>query len=182
MSEIFYIPGLGGDSVVDSQRKYVGRLNKFLRKKIFFFDPAWQTNEPATEKLGRLHHDYIQEGRPQKIFAVSAGASLAIILAGSDTSTAHITTIAGKLKGSASIGTDYRQRAPAFLEMVHRSEDILVTDPSVSFRLTTYSPIFYDGIVPLSDMEQEGARNRTILMPRHAPAIIASLAVILPLA
>jgi hypothetical protein len=178
VAEIFYIPGLGEQRTIDRQARYISILNKYLKKQIFFFDPKWETIEPAKDKLIRLRQSYEQAKRPQKIYGVSAGAALTVLLgAGCN---AELTTVAGKHTGANKIGPEYQQRAPAFLSIVHQSEMTLDNDEELRARLTSYHPLFTDGTVPMEDIIIEGATNKLIPVPFHVPAIIAGLVGVLP--
>lgn len=178
MAKIFFTPGLGGERTIERQRNYVHFLNS-LGKSIYFFDPKWQSNESAEVKKSRLDDAYDKAGRPRKLFGVSAGASMAVVLGAAFPDT-EIITLAGKHTGAASIGEEYDRRAPAFRSFVMKSEAIIEADSSVAHRIKSYRPWPVDGVVPMHDIVVPGAANRLIPVPFHTPAIIAGLATVLP--
>lgn len=179
MAEIFYAPGLGDERVVGRQHRYVEWLNRRRERQIFFFDPKWQTPENAEAKLGRLHSAYEEAGRPQTLFGVSAGATMAVIL-GAEHRETKVVTLAGKHKGSATIGAERRTRAPALAEFVDMSEAILDANQSVQQRMTSYRPFLFDAVVPMDDIVISGAQNKTLVLPFHMAAIFSGLATVLP--
>lgn len=179
MAEIIYAPGLGGERVVARQRRYIEFLNRHRDRQIYFFDPRWQTKEPAKEKLQRLHTAYEAAGRPNKIVGVSAGATMAVIL-GALNPSAEIETFAGKHRDSSTLGEERRSRAPALAEFVDMSQNILETEPHVIARLTSRRPILFDGVVPHKDIYIPGADNKFLLLPFHSSGIYAGLLLNLP--
>ena len=84
------------------------------------------------------------------------------------------------MKGSTTIDDNYKQRAPAIFGIVRMCETILKKETFIPKRLATYSPVFYDGVVPHTDMVVDGANNKTLFVPRHTTAIVASLVFVLP--
>ncbi len=90
--------------------------------QIAFFDPKWETAEGYHDKFERLRDLHEAAGRPFSVWAVSAGASLAtrLCVEVDDDTAAHL--VCGKIRGSASVGAEHQQRAPAFLESVEYSE------------------------------------------------------------
>jgi hypothetical protein len=178
MFKNFFIPGLGSSKTIDKQVRYIAFLNKHLHKSIYFFDPLWETNEEPDVKVTRMRHAYNEAGKPGKITGISAGAALSILLAAE--SSAKLLTIAGKHKGTETIGIAFQKRAPALLKIVAQSKHILATNDSVAPRLTSYRPIFYDGIIPMHDITVQGACNKFIPIPFHIPVVIIGLVTVVP--
>jgi hypothetical protein len=179
MAEIFLTPGLGGERVIRRQRKFVELLNSRRKRQIFFFDPRWQTEERAGDKLTRLHEAYEQAGKPHTLFGISAGATMAVIL-GQEYPETEIITLAGKHTGAGTIGAERRARAPALMEFVEMSEQVLASGLSVQRRMTSYHPFLSDGVVPKDDIVVAGAHNKTLPLPLHSSAIVSGLVTVLP--
>ena len=181
MSKSLYIPGLGGKRSILLQRTYIGVLNVFRRKNnhISFFDPHWETEEPYATKFERLRLHYQQAETPQTVWAVSAGASLAVRLCVELDSQPKLNIVCGKVLGSEKIGENYRRRAPAFMESVESSE-ILYNDLDPDMTTCYIPKDDADGVIETVDMTVPGSRIVDLPALRHARAIGYALLRYLP--
>lgn len=177
MSEGLYIPGLGEGRMYEAQRRYIALVNRrrTTDNKIDFFDARWQTNESYEAKMFRL-----LSYTPRRVYASSAGASLAVSLAAvhREIEVAHL--FCGKVTGSEKVGEDYQAQAPALLEAVQRSEAAIEdgVDPA---RFICYIPRGEnDGILETADMDVPGARIVQMPKLKHAYAIGYALTRYLP--
>jgi len=177
--DILLIPGLGGPETIQRLQNQIDRLNKRRTAKIHVFIANWETSETFSDKYSRLRTDYEALGKPPVLYGISAGGPLAVLL-GAEHRHATIVTVAGKLKGSRSIGKSFKKSAPALLEAVQNSETLLNTNDEITSRLVTYRPILFDGVVPRGDMTVKGAKKHLIPVPLHTPSIAASLVTVLP--
>jgi hypothetical protein len=181
MTNTLYIPGLGGKRSILLQRAWVRGLNVFRspEEKISFFDPRWETDELYTDKYERLQHFYEQIGRPSSVWAISAGASLAVRLCVEISDDPSLHLVCGKIFGSEKIGQGYRNRAPAFTESVEQSERL-------AEQLSPASALCYvpkddaDGVIETVDMTLDGAQTVALPRLRHARAIGYALVRYLP--
>lgn len=181
MTKTLYIPGLGGKRSILLQRTYIGALNVFRRKNnhISFFDPRWETEEPYATKFERLRSHYEQAERPRTVWAISAGASLAVRLCVELDNQPQLNIVCGKVLGSTKIGDNYRRRAPAFVESVESSE-VLYSDLNTD-TTTCYIPKDdADGVIETVDMTIPGSRIIDLPALRHARAIGYALLRYLP--
>ena len=181
MSKSLYIPGLGGKRSILLQRAYIGGLNIFRKKQnhISFFDPRWETNEEYSAKFDRLLTRYEEAGKPPTVWAVSAGASLAVRLCVELVEQPHLNIICGKVLGSQNIGEHYRKRAPAFVRSVEYSQTLYEQlDPNLC---TNYIPKENaDGVIDTSDMTIPGSKIVDLPPLHHARAIGYALLRYLP--
>ncbi len=172
MSESLYIPGLGNGRLSDAQKKYVAFLNRLRSPKrhIDFFDARWETAETYEEKYARL-----RAYAPRKVFAISAGSSLAVRLAAEDPRVEEVHLICGKVTGAEKIGPQRQQQAPALLPSVRYVEQLI--DGGLSGeKFTCYVPNAEDdGVLETVDMVLPNAKIVKLPPLNHAFAISYAL-------
>lgn len=177
MSEVLYIPGLGNGRLLTAQRGYVALLNRMRspEEQIDFFEAKWETDEPYDEKYDRL-----LAADPRKIFAVSAGAALAvrITIEQPKVEVAHL--ICGKVTAPETIGPVYQSRAPALLEAVQESDE-LIKGGNHGNRFVCYVPrLEYDGAIETVHMVVPNAPVVELPPFKHLLAISYTLARYVP--
>jgi hypothetical protein len=182
MSEGILVPGLGGRRSLIAQRGYVAVLNFFrpASSHIHFFYPRWETSETRDEKYGRLRQ-LTDKVKPRKVFAVSAGGTLAVPLSVEfpDISTTHL--ICAKVTGAEKIGPDRQKQAPAFKPAAAISESMVDNGAVDSDRFACYVPKNdKDGVIESVDMLVPGALVVDLPPLKHAFAIGYALARYLP--
>lgn len=179
--EVLYIPGLGGKRSLRVQRPYLRTLKVFSGKSFHFFETKWEDQEegkPETNnaKYQRLNDFFDERNRPGIIYANSAGAALAARLAierSSEIKSCHL--ICGKVLGASKIGTEYKERAPAFEEAVIRSEQAVANlDTETAQKIFCYVPKDRedDGVLEVIDMIVPGANIVELPPLPHTSAII----------
>ena len=165
---VLYIPGVGDRENGGLQRRYIGLLNLFRRRKIVYFEALWGSGESYADKFARLLKVYEESGSPSIIYGISAGASLAVCL-GSKYRSTRLPLVAGKVQGADSVGPRYFKRYVALIESVRASEQA-VNDLRGS-KVTCYQPKS-DDVVPLADMVVPGARVVRLPVNGHIAAIV----------
>jgi pimeloyl-ACP methyl ester carboxylesterase len=147
------------------------------------FDSMWDTDESYTAKYSRLM-DFCEEielgvDEELTVIGVSAGGSLAIRYLHENPDVDKAYLVAGKLRGSKSIGENYQKRSPALLESVRISEGLLATRNGIGADTTVMRALF-DNIVPLNDMLIENARRIRIPIIGHTFSIGLALILYFP--
>lgn len=181
MAKVIYIPGLGGGLIFTLQNTLVKILNIFRNKnsKIVIFESLWESSEIYNDKYNRLRDFYNASGKPKVVWAISAGATLAVRLSSefADDLTLHI--VCGKIFGPEKIGQHYIDIAPAFLESAKFSDKL-------ASRLNPESCICYvpinnaDKVIDSKDMKIPKARIVNLPAFRHTSAISYALIRYLP--
>lgn len=167
-----YIPGVGGARADSIQQSYIRFLNIFKRRKTAYFLADWMSGETYDDKFARLVSQYEKLGSPPVIFGVSAGASLAVVLAARKQEARTVHLVCGKVLGANKIGPNYSSRYTALIDSVTASQDYGQAG-LINKNVTCYRPLF-DEVVELEDMVVTGARLKRLPIVRHTPAIVYS--------
>jgi hypothetical protein len=181
MNSTLYILGLGSQRVDRMQKAWVAGINLFRssNNKIHVFESRWETDEPYDDKFERLREFHEQIGRPSRVWAVSAGATLAVRLCVEVDDDVDLHIVCGKIYGPEKIGQDYINRAPAFLESAQISDE-LARRVNPEF-VTCYVPKNdADGVIESIDMQIPDAQSIELPALKHAKAITYALVRYLP--
>lgn len=180
VKDIIFVPGLGSEKTINRQRWWVMRWQK--RANIHFFEPNWHSEESSEDKVARLV-DLIDaiESDSIEVYGASAGGPLAIAGYGKrPQKIKRLVFISPKLVGSSTIGSAYRNSAPALFEIVQMSEEVVSNHPEAPNRnVIAYRPAF-DPVVPVHDMCIAGGDNRFIPTFGHATSVVAALVFVFP--
>jgi pimeloyl-ACP methyl ester carboxylesterase len=143
----------------------------------------WDTDELYEAKYERLTEfaKGIELGVDDDliVIAISAGGSLAVRYLYENPHIQEAILIAGKLKGWRSIGTSYQKRAPALLESVKQSENLLGEPNAIAADVLVVRGL-WDGVVPIKDMYIEGADTKILPTIGHTTSIAFALLYYLP--
>jgi pimeloyl-ACP methyl ester carboxylesterase len=181
LKHILYIPGLGDNGSLNSQRMMLS-LWSTKKGKIHFFDPKWHD---ADENYDQKYERLVELGSRLKlgendqliVIGISAGGSLAVRYVLENDSVYSAYLVCAKLTGPSAIGRAYQDRSPALLQSVQHSDRLLSgAVHKNSAKITTLRPLI-DGIVPLHDMLVPGSKRVRMLTIGHTVSIVYSLLV-----
>lgn len=182
---VIYITGLN-DSNVSLQKNAVNSWRIFGVNPIFF-QTRWSNNESfktKKEQLLELIDRELDRGNTVSIFAVSAGASLAIsAYLQRKSSVSAMVFVCGKILRPEIVAEKYFEQNPAFRKaMSEISSNVAKLNKGDREKILSLSPIF-DETVTKRDTFVRSAKNSTLPFVFHAPtiAIAISLLAFIPL-
>jgi hypothetical protein len=179
VNHFIYIPGLGGEQIVDRQRKIVAKWPKRGKHGALFLDARWHNQtETYAEKLDRICKtvQVYKTKNPGKycVIGASAGASMAINVF-DELKLDGLVTIAGKIRYPNRIGPHYRTNAPHFYDSVVDSDKRLQKLSDAQKRRILAIVPLVDEVVWTSEAKIPGAKNVRLAIPGHFLGIGAAL-------
>ncbi|HMT18838.1 MAG TPA: hypothetical protein PKD20_02020 [Candidatus Saccharibacteria bacterium] len=178
--EILLFPGLGDDTTIQRQQRYISWLNKRrpIDAQIYMFNTKWQTQERFSDKLARAK-EFVQSHPDTKIgYGISAGASLLMSLSAELPRNFHYYFISGKLRNPQTIGEEHRKRAPALFDSVIACEQS-ITSHTNKQHMRCYAG-YLDRVLDQDDMQIPDVTFTRIPMVNHTLTIVSAYACILP--
>lgn len=180
---VLYIPGLGDDKI-NGQRIAI-YLWRLWGIKGEIFHSHWSSNETWEMKLERLLNkvdSLIAKHDTLTIIGVSAGASAAItIYSLRKSQIIGCVLIAGKINHSDTIGKDYRQNNPAFVQSVQACEKALLSLNSSDRKRIMSRYALFDNLIPREDSYIAGAHNQTVHSVGHLVTIATQITIGAPI-
>jgi pimeloyl-ACP methyl ester carboxylesterase len=175
---LIYIPGLGSPEA-RWQRRLISTWRLWgVRPETFLIQ--WGDGEPFAPKLERLLKridELHAEGHKVSLVAASAGAGAAINAFAQRKNVLNgIVCIAGKVNSPGTIGENYRDTNPDFIEsadQVQFSLDKLDFDTDRPRIMSRYA--FFDPLIPKQHSEVAGGKNVMVWTIGHSVTIATQL-------
>ncbi len=173
---VIYITGLNDSD--PSFQKFAVKSWRIYGVNPIFFQSKWASNETFPDKLKRLTDVIDQKtkaGSRVSLFAVSAGASLAVGAYAERNDISSVAFVCGKLYRPEAVGEKYYQQNPAFRgAMEILDSNVAKLNKAEKSNIISITPLF-DEIVSVGDARLKGAKN--IILPTLFHALTIGLAI-----
>jgi len=173
---VIYVTGLNDSN--PSFQKFAVKSWRIYGVNPIFFQSKWASNETFQDKLKRLTDVIDQknkEGSRVALFAVSAGASLAIAAFAERSNSSSAAFVCGKLHRPEAVGEKYYQQNPAFREAMEKlNTNVAKLNKAKKSNIISITPLF-DEIVSVGDARLKGAKN--VILPTLFHAFTIGLAI-----
>jgi predicted alpha/beta hydrolase family esterase len=176
---VLYIPGLG-DENIDLQAKAVN-VWRWFGVKPDIIQIKWSDTEPWNDTfvrlLARIDAAYAK-GYKVALVGASAGATAVInAYAVRQTEVVGCVLIAGKVNHPETIGKQYNQSAPKFVEAAYMTPDALASLSAAALKNINSRYALFDNVVSRADSYIPSARNTMVYTVGHAITIAVQLAI-----
>lgn len=173
---VIYVTGLNDSN--PSFQKFAVKSWRIYGVDPIFFQSKWASNETFPHKLKRLTDVIDQktkEGSRISLFAVSAGASLAVAACAERRDIGSAAFVCGKLHRPEAVGEKYYQQNPAFRGAMEKlNTNVAKLNKTEKSNIISITPLF-DEIVSVSDAKLKDARN--VILPTLFHALTIGLAI-----
>ena len=173
---VIYVTGLNDSN--PSFQKFAVKSWRLYGVDPVFFQSEWASNETFQDKLKRLTDvidQKIKEGSRVTLFAVSAGASLAVAAYAERNYISSAAFVCGKLHRPEAVGENYYQQNPAFRGAMERLyTNVAKLNKAEKSNIISITPLF-DEIVAVADARLKGAKN--VILPTLFHTLTIGLAI-----
>lgn len=173
---VIYVTGLNDSN--PSFQKFAVKSWRLYGVDPIFFQSEWASNETFQDKLKRLTDvidQKIKEGSRVTLFAVSAGASLAVAAYAERGYISSAAFVCGKLHRPEAVGEKYYQQNPAFRGAMERLDNnVAKLNKAEKSNIISITPLF-DEIVAVADARLKGAKN--VILPTLFHTLTIGLAI-----
>lgn len=173
---VIYVTGLNDSN--PSFQKFAVKSWRLYGVDPIFFQSEWASNETFQDKLKRLTDvidQKIKEGSRVTLFAVSAGASLAVAAYAERNYISSAAFVCGKLHRPEAVGEKYYQQNPAFRGAMERLDNnVAKLNKAEKSNIISITPLF-DEIVAVADARLKGAKN--VILPTLFHILTIGLAI-----
>lgn len=180
-NEVLLFTGLGDDSTIRKQERYIDWLNKRRPEtaQIHMFATRWHTPETYEEKRKRALAFVAEHQNARVGYGISAGAGLLLSLATELPEDFSYHFISGKLRRPETIGKERNKSAPALYDTVVASEQSFEAKRSEKSSMNCYAG-FLDGVLRIEDMRLPDVAFKRIPMIHHTATITLAYVTVLP--
>lgn len=175
---VIYITGLNDSN--PTLQKFAVKTWQIYGVNPIFFQSKWASNETFFDKIDRLTDvidQKIKEGNRVSLFAVSAGASLAVAAYAKRNNINSAVFVCGKLRRPEAVGESYYQENPVFRgAMENLNANVAKLNKAEKSNIISITPLF-DEVVAVGDAKIDGAKNVIFPSLFHALTIGLSISI-----